>query len=83
MPAEIRNRLSVLSGAELTQQRGVKLARLTGNNRAIAERIGKELGIDIVLADVLPGQKAEKVKDCKRKGTKSEWWATASTMRPP
>ncbi len=52
------------------QQRGVKVAMLTGDNRATAERIGKELGIDIVLADVLPGQKAEKVKELQAQGSK-------------
>ena len=52
------------------QQRGVKVAMLTGDNRATAERIGKELGIDIVLADVLPGQKAEKVKELQAQGNK-------------
>ncbi|MBI3545671.1 MAG: copper-translocating P-type ATPase [Gammaproteobacteria bacterium] len=52
------------------QQRGVKVAMLTGDNRATAERIGKELGIDIVLADVLPGQKAEKVKELQAQGDK-------------
>jgi len=50
------------------QQRGVKVAMLTGDNRATAERIGKELGIDIVLADVLPGQKAEKIKELQAQG---------------
>jgi Cu2+-exporting ATPase len=40
------------------QERGVKVAMITGDNQATAARIGKELGIDIVLADVLPGQKA-------------------------
>lgn len=42
--------------------RGVRVAMLTGDNRATAERVGKELDIDIVLAEVLPGQKAEEVK---------------------
>jgi len=52
------------------QRRGVKVAMLTGDNRATAERIGRELGIDIVLADVLPGQKAEKVKKLQTQGNK-------------
>ena len=55
---------------EALQQRGVKVAMLTGDNRATAERIGKELGIDIVLADVLPGQKADKVKELQAQGQK-------------
>src|SRR5574338_99850 len=50
--------------------RGVKVAMLTGDNRATAERIAAELGIDIVLADVLPGQKAEQVKTLQRQGKK-------------
>ncbi|WP_413438214.1 heavy metal translocating P-type ATPase [Sulfuriferula sp. GW1] len=52
------------------QWRGVKVAMLTGDNRATAERIGRELGIDIVLADVLPGQKADKVKELQAQGNK-------------
>ena len=52
------------------QQRGVQVAMLTGDNRATADRIAGELGIDIVLADVLPGQKAEKVKELQAQGKK-------------
>lgn len=52
------------------QRRGVKVAMLTGDNRATAERIGRELGIDIVPADVLPGQKADKVKELQAQGNK-------------
>ncbi|MEA3274086.1 MAG: heavy metal translocating P-type ATPase [Pseudomonadota bacterium] len=43
--------------------RGVEVAMLTGDNRATAERVAGELGIGTVIADVLPGQKADKVKE--------------------
>ena len=52
------------------QERGVKVAMMTGDNRATAERIAGELGIDIVLADVLPGQKAAKIKELQNQGHK-------------
>ena len=52
------------------QERGVKVAMMTGDNQATAERIGKELGIDIVLAEVLPGQKADKIKALQDQGNK-------------
>ena len=47
---------------------GVEVAMLTGDNQATAERIGSELGLDRVLADVLPGQKAERLKELQRGG---------------
>ena len=52
------------------KQRGVQVAMLTGDNRGTAERIGRELGLDIVLADVLPGQKAAKIKELQAQGKK-------------
>jgi Cu2+-exporting ATPase len=50
------------------RERGVQVAMLTGDNAGTAARIAGELGIDIVLADVLPGQKAEKVKELQAQG---------------
>ncbi|MEP0322632.1 heavy metal translocating P-type ATPase [Bauldia litoralis] len=50
------------------RERGVEVAMLTGDNEGTAKRIAAELGIDIVLADVLPGQKAEKVKELQAQG---------------
>jgi Cu2+-exporting ATPase len=52
------------------RERGVEVAMLTGDNKATAERIAKELGIDTVLADVLPGQKADKIKELQAQGKK-------------
>jgi Cu2+-exporting ATPase len=52
------------------KRRGVRVAMLTGDNRGTAERIAGALGIDIVLADVLPGQKADKVKELQAGGKK-------------
>jgi Cu2+-exporting ATPase len=52
------------------RQRGVQVAMLTGDNRATADRIARELGIDLVLADVLRGQKADKVKALQAQGRK-------------
>ena len=47
---------------------GVQVAMLTGDNRATAERIASELGIQTVFAEVLPGQKADKVKELQQQG---------------
>ncbi|HKD74423.1 MAG TPA: HAD-IC family P-type ATPase, partial [Ktedonobacterales bacterium] len=52
------------------RERGVQVAMLTGDNVGTAQRIAGELGIDIVLADVLPGQKASKVRELQAQGKK-------------
>ena len=50
------------------QERGVKVAMITGDNEGTARRIAGELGIDIVLADVLPGGKAAKIRELQEQG---------------
>jgi len=50
------------------QERGVKVAMITGDNAGTARRIAEELGIDLVLADVLPGDKAAKIKELQAQG---------------
>jgi len=50
------------------RKRGVEVAMLTGDNRGTAERIAGKLGIEMVIADVLPGQKADKIKELQGQG---------------
>ncbi|NKQ52879.1 copper-translocating P-type ATPase [Amycolatopsis sp. K13G38] len=49
---------------------GVEVVMLTGDNQATAERIAHRLGIDTVIAEVLPGDKAAKIAGLQRSGRK-------------
>jgi Cu2+-exporting ATPase len=51
-------------------KQGVQVVMLTGDNEATARRIGRELGIDTVIAEVLPADKATKVAELQRSGRK-------------
>ena len=52
---------------ELHRQ-GIRIAMLTGDNRATAEAVALKLGIDEVIAEVLPNQKADIVKKFQNEG---------------
>jgi Cu+-exporting ATPase len=47
---------------------GMRLVMLTGDSRTTAQTVARKLGIDEVLAEVLPGQKVEKVKQLQAEG---------------
>jgi Cu2+-exporting ATPase len=49
---------------------GVRVAMVTGDSRAVADAVAKELGIGEVFAEVLPEHKAEKVKELQRDGSR-------------
>jgi len=50
------------------QAAGVRVVMLTGDTRATAEAVAKQLGITEVIADVLPDQKMEAVARLQREG---------------
>jgi Cu2+-exporting ATPase len=49
---------------------GVEVVMLSGDNEATAQRIAGQLGIDSVIAEVLPSDKANKIAELQRAGKK-------------
>lgn len=47
---------------------GIKTAMLTGDTKDVADTVGKELNVDTVFAQVLPGDKVNKVKELQAGG---------------
>ena len=47
---------------------GVEVVMLTGDARPVAEAVAQDLGIDTVFAEVLPDQKAERIRELQARG---------------
>ncbi len=57
-----------VSAVRTLQQMGLRIVMLTGDNRRTAEAIAAQAGISEVLAEVLPGEKADKIKSLQTEG---------------
>jgi Cu+-exporting ATPase len=47
---------------------GIRVVMLTGDNKTTAEAVAQKLNIDEIMPEVLPDQKAERVKELQREG---------------
>jgi len=61
-------RTSSRAAVQGLRRAGIEVAMLTGDNRQTAEAIARDLGIERVLADVLPEHKADEVKRLQGEG---------------
>ncbi|NTU92889.1 MAG: heavy metal translocating P-type ATPase [Chlorobiaceae bacterium] len=51
-------------------QKGIKVVMLTGDNRLAADFMAKQAGIDDVIAEVLPNEKADRIRELQQQGRK-------------
>ena len=50
------------------RQMGLRVVMLTGDHQAAAQAIGAEVGVDEVLAQLLPSEKADRIRDLQAQG---------------
>ncbi|WP_295574872.1 cation-translocating P-type ATPase [uncultured Microbacterium sp.] len=63
-------RESAKAAVDALHEQGVEVAMLTGDNQPTADRIAALLGIDTVIAEVLPEDKSQKVAELQSAGKK-------------
>jgi Cu2+-exporting ATPase len=63
-------RESAVRAVKLLHESGVQTVMLTGDNKFTADAVARQLGMDTVIAEVLPEDKADEVKKLQAKGRK-------------
>jgi len=61
-------KVSTKEAIDLLHEEGIRIVMLTGDGRATAESVGKKLGLDEIVAEVLPADKAEAVRELQAAG---------------
>lgn len=61
-------RPTATAAVEALKELGVRAVMLSGDSQATAMRIAAEVGIDDVIAEILPGDKAEKIAELQSEG---------------
>ncbi len=59
---------SAKQAIESLKRRGLKVAMVTGDNTGTAKSIARQLGIERVMAEVLPGNKADEIRKLQNEG---------------
>jgi P-type Cu2+ transporter len=63
-------RATVQQAVDALREQGVRAVMLTGDSRQTAQRVAAEVGLDDVIAEVLPGDKAAKITELEQEGSK-------------
>ena len=61
-------RESAKEAVAMLREMGVESIMLTGDNQRVADDVGHQIGIDTVIAEVLPQEKATKIDDLHKEG---------------
>jgi Cu+-exporting ATPase len=59
-----------IKAIEMLHRKGIQVMMLTGDTQRTAAAIAKQIGIDAVMAEVLPGDKAAVIRDLQSQGKK-------------